>query len=750
MSKVLYLFLCLLSYGAFAQAPFHHDLQFNKLATTWDEALPLGNGMVGNLVWQKDNKLRFSLDRADLWDLRPMTDVDKLSFKMIREQVDRNDYKIIQELGDVPYEREPAPSKIPGAAIEFDVSTFGEVESTRLYIRQGIAEVKWKSGARLLTFIHPNLPIGWFRFENGQVTPSLVPPRYTGSNAGTGNSVEGQGLARLGYEQGTISQNGNSFTYHQAGWGGFAYDVAVSWQKTGDGIEGAWAITSNGLYNKNQAQADVEVRNTLNRGFDADLSGTVEWWSNYWNESSLTVPDSILERQWYLENYKFGCIARKDAPPITLQAVWTADNGNLPPWKGDIHNDLNTQLSYWPAYSANHLTGASGFTNWLWSNKPVFEKYTRRFFGVEGLTVPGVTTLDGKDMGGWVQYSYSPTVAGWLSHHFYLEWRYSMDRNFLKEKAHPWIRDFAQFIENIATRDRVGKLKLPLSSSPEFYDNSMKAWFKQTTNYDLGIIRWTYMRAAELANELGLKQESAHWKQQLSQWPLLSTDETGSLSLAPGIPYPESHRHFSHLMGFHPLGILDYANPADQKTIDASVKMLEQKGTDYWVGYSFSWQANMYARMHEGSKAADALRKFATCFCLPNGFHVNGDQCEGKLSTFRYRPFTLEGNFAFASALQEMLLQSHDGIIRVFPAIPQEWKNVSFRSLRAEGAFLISATLSNGKIREVSIASEKGGELVMENLFGAFTIDGANFKKENNLIRIKTSPGQSLTIRESN
>lgn len=749
--KQLLLFLsCLIPWGTHAQSPFRHDLQFPKLAATWDEALPLGNGIVGNLVWQKEGKLRFSLDRADLWDLRPMTDIDKLSFKLIREQVAKNDYKVIQELGDVPYEREPAPSKIPGAAIEFDVSGLGEVSSTRLYIKQGIAEVKWKNGGLLLTFIHPELPVGWFRFENSTATPSLVPPRYTGSNGGTGNSVEGQGLARLGYKQGTVSQDGNSFSYRQAGWNGFVYDVAVAWQKTDDGIEGTWSITSNGAYNRRNTDANVEVRTSLNRGYDTDLAATKSWWNDFWNESSLAVPDSVIERQWYLENYKFGCIARPDAPPITLQAVWTADNGNLPPWKGDIHNDLNTQLSYWPSYSANHLSGASGFTRWLWDTKPFFEKYTSRFFGVEGLTVPGVTTLDGKDMGGWVQYSYSPTVGGWLAHHFYLEWRYSMDRTFLKDKAYPWIKGFAQFMDRMAVKRENGKLKLPLSSSPEFFDNSMKAWFKETTNYDLAIIRWTYLKAAELAKELGLPAEAAHWKKQLSQWPALSTDATGSLALAPGIPYPESHRHFSHLMAIHPLGIINYHNPADKSTIDASMKLLEDKGTDYWVGYSFSWQANMYARMQNGNKAADVLRKFATCFCLPNGFHVNGDQCEGKLSKYRYHPFTLEGNFAFASGLQEMLLQSQDGIVRVFPAIPEEWKNTSFRTLRTEGAFLVSASRVNGKIREVSVVSEAGGEFVMQNPFETVAVDGAAFKVEKNLIRISTRPGQGFMLMEGN
>lgn len=98
----------------------------------------------------------------------------------------------------------------------------------------------------------------------------------------------------------------------------------------------------------------------------------------------------------------------------------------------------------------------------------------------------------------------------------------------------------------------------------------------------------------------------------------------------------------------------------------------------------------MKARAFDGEGAAQALKTFAECFCLKNTFHANGDQTQSGKSRFTYRPFTLEGNFAFAAGIQEMLLQSHTGVIRIFPAIPKEWKDVSFESLRAMGAFPVS------------------------------------------------------------
>ena len=148
------------------------------------------------------------------------------------------------------------------------------------------------------------------------------------------------------------------------------------------------------------------------------MENHVKWWKDFWGKSSVKLPDELIEKQYYLELYKLGSVSRKGAPAITLQAVWTADNGSLPPWKGDFHNDLNTQLSYWPAYTGNHLQEAVSFTDWLWKIRSVSLQYTKQYFGVDGLNVPGVVTLNGDPMGGWIQYSLSPTVSAWCAQYF--------------------------------------------------------------------------------------------------------------------------------------------------------------------------------------------------------------------------------------------------------------------------------------------------------------------------------------------
>lgn len=188
-------------------------------------------------------------------------------------------------------------------------------------------------------------------------------------------------------------------------------------------------------------------------------------------------------------------------------------------------------------------------------------------------------------------------------------------------------------------------------------------------------------------------------------------DADGGLLIAAGHPLEQSHRHFSHLMAIHPLGLIDWSQGDEaQRVIRASLAGLDRLGSDWWTGYSFSWLANLAARARDGARAERALEIFATAFTLRNSFHCNGDQSGKGYSKFTYRPFTLEGNFAALAGIQEMLLQSHTGEVRIFPAVPAAWRDVSFTTLRAQGAFLVSAARENGRTTRVEITSERGGE----------------------------------------
>jgi len=319
------------------------------------------------------------------------------------------------------------------------------------------------------------------------------------------------------------------------------------------------------------------------------------------------------------------------------------------------------------------------------------------------LNVPGVTTLQGKPMGGWIQYSFSPTISAWLAQHFYWQWVYTDDRKFLEDRAYPYIKDVAVFLKNILITEN-GKSRLPLSSSPEYHDNKINAWFLNFTNYDLALIRYAFTVAIKTAEAMGKPDEAKLWEEQLNLLPEFDQNETG-LTIAPGQNLDESHRHIAQMMALHPLGILNPGTAAEDTLINRSLRRLEKMGTSLWTGYSFSWAACLYARAKQGEKAAENLRIFAENFILPNSFHANGDQKGGKYSRFTYRPFTLEGNLAFSQGVHEMLIQSHREYIEIFPAIPEDWKNLSFEDLRTEGGFLISAEIKKGFNKGIEIKS---------------------------------------------
>lgn len=382
---------------------------------------------------------------------------------------------------------------------------------------------------------------------------------------------------------------------------------------------------------------------------------------------------------------------------MPLQGVWTADEGTLPPWKGDYHNDLNTELSYTHYLKANHLEEGRCFLDFLWSLFDEGRRFAGEFYGAEGCCLPGTMTIDGKPLGGWPMYSLSPSNQMWLAHAFGEYYRYTGNSKFLRERAYPYMKETGIFIQSLLEETEDSYLVLPVSSSPEIHDDTERSWLTPVSNYDLALMIRLFETLEKLAGELG-KTEELQWRHIRQRLPELSVNKNKVLMLSPDESLEESHRHFSNAMAVSPLGIIDYEGEG-KEIIDAVIADYERLGTSQWVGYTFAWMAHLYAVQGNGEKAAEYLRIFWENFCSCNGFHLNGDFRKKGYSQFTYRPFTLEGNMFSADALQEMLFQMKDGKIRLFPAVPKTWteKQVSFYSFRGEKGILCSAEIFEGR-----------------------------------------------------
>jgi alpha-L-fucosidase 2 len=695
---------------------------FDQLPEVWDEAIPLGNGILGALIYKKGEHLRFSIDRIDLWDVRSTKYLDegKHTFSYLYNLWKTGNYKIAQDLRD-SLRIDPYPSKIPVAAIDFkNIAVLGKVVKADLSLKDAISLISWDSGTSLESFVAGDKEYGWFQFKNLNTTLDfcVTPPNYDGSQETIISNAQGKlELTALGYPAPKIERAQNNISYYQGMKMGNGYTMLLCWEYDNKTLTGTWTVVNNNLPEKNQV-SKKHLLSLLKENKSSLLKGHRAKWENFWSKSSIYVPDSTIQTQWIKDMYKFGACTGISKIPISLQAIWTADNGRMPPWSGDFHHDFNTQASYWGAFNGNHLQDAKVFTDWLWKVKPEAEEYTLDFFETNGLAFPGVTDINGKLMVSWWQYTHSPTVSAWLGQYFYWYWRYSMDREFMKERAYPWIKDVTVFFDNFSVLDSSGIRTLPLSSSAEINDDSAEAWFPKTTNNDLAFIRWSYIKAIELAKELNKKEDIVHFKEKLDEWPQLAVSENHQLLIAPDYPLEESHRHLSHLVGIYPLGIVDKSLGEQSKLIiNESLEHLDSLGTQGWIGFSFPWYSLLQARAGNGDKAAEYLKIFAENFCSPNSFHLNGDQSGKGYSSRTYRPFTLEANFAFTGAVNEMLLQSHTKVVEIFPAVPNSWKDIAFDNLRSQGAFLVSARKEGGKVRNVMITAQADGLLSMKNPF---------------------------------
>jgi alpha-L-fucosidase 2 len=474
------------------------------------------------------------------------------------------------------------------------------------------------------------------------------------------------------------------------------------------------------------------------------------------------VPDPDIQAHYELCTYLYGSGSRAGAPPMPLQGVWTADEGGLPPWKGDYHNDLNTQMTYLAYHAAGLTECGRSFLDFNTDLLPRYRRFAEDFFGVADASaaVPGVMTLQGAPMGGWGMYSLSPTNGAWVAQSFYLHWRYTMDEEFLRERAYPFCSAIAGTLTALLKPDARGRLVLPLSSSPEIHDNSLKAWLTPNSNYDLALMRWLFGALAEMAPDAGKPEEVARWREVLGKLDDFDVEvgkgetEPGSLTFAKGERYDTSHRHFSHAMAIHPLGLLSIEGGERQRAIvDATLDRILERGTDYWCGYSFSWMSCMLARCGRPEQALEYLEAYQRAFILRNGFHANGDQSGAGLSKFTYRPFTLEGNFLAMQAVQEMLLQSWGGTggvgggaVRVFPAVSRRWGDAWFHDLRAEGGFKVSATRRGGRTVFVRVVAEHGGLLRLRDPFagGPAHWNRADLRRDSGDLLIQMAAGDVL------
>lgn len=706
-----------------------YAISYEQAVCNWDEALPIGNGRMGCLIYG-NGPIRLALDRVDLWDTRPHPHTLEEGFtygNLVRlvKSGKKEDWQEYLRLFDVICADRAYPSKLTAGRIELDFGVMTQHIRSRVDIDTAVAtvEMEGERPARIEAFASATEFIGVARIQGEYRLRLRIPTYISGDEDGNCANHSGIGAvdvdACLHYPV-ARTENYGPFTYYcQQTLSDFSYGVVV-YKKECDGYsELYFTIVTNRDSREDMLHAAQErLEEVASCGYDRLKQAHMDWWKGYWKKSSISIADPLLEKTYYRSYYLFGSCSRRGFYPMPLQGVWTADNDSLPPWKGDYHHDTNTQLSYQSFLKANRLEEGSTFIDYLWSMKPTFEKYAEDFFGVQGLLLPSCSTIDGKPIGGWPQYAFSPTMTIWAAQSFDEYYLYTGDEDFLKERAYPFLsaveRAIAQLLE-----ERDGKLYLPLSSSPEIFDATPQAYLRPNSNFDLALLRYLYQTLSGYAQKLNMDDKSQYYRYMLEKLDDISISGDGVVMLDRTQTLRQSHRHFSHLMCLYPLHLINYDTQEHRRIYEASLLDIEMYGMGMWVGFSYAMCAQIYAMAYKGNAAYEKLRQFANGFVADNGFHLNGDFKNYGYSTFHYRPFTLESLFGYCDALQEMLLQEHRGYIHLFPAIPQDWqdKTIGFERLRSYGGVLISAQKCGTKIWATLLA-ERATMVYVKNVFG--------------------------------
>lgn len=692
-----------------------HDLLFTTPPDEWLIGAPLGNGHLGVMLWGDGHPLCLTLDRDDLWDLRsyPVKDPD-YSWETVRDAVNKRDADRVNEIIEKtlnPTEHALTPTKLPVGRIEFAFDGEGEFTG-----RLSLGDATYRGsagGAKITAFVAAESPIIMVRLRDVTKPPEM---RF-------------RGLRDLNPDEADLLElpAPSSFTEDSESWsiqdfpdGGRA---VIAWKtlRRGSTITIAITVTAH----TDNVDPVVLARQRVHDAI-TDATRITEthraWWEAFWSRSHISLPDGEFETLWHYGLYKLASSSRPGRLPANLQGLWVTD-GVLPPWRGDYHGNMNVQETYWPIYGANHLELGYPLYEWLERIAPKVAARTREFFGFDGLRFETALAADGTNVPGWGTVQYWPGSAAWLAHHFWLHWRYTLDVDFLRYRAYPFLTSCAAFWENYLEPDDEGTLHVPLSHNPELYNNLPEAWGRDTT-VDLSLARALFGWCIEASEVLDVDEAKREvWRSMRERLaPYLRNPDNGlrlmeSLATGEHVRYVAPHRHPSHLMPIFPMFDINIeGDDADRRAINACLHDIKYVGTGEWTGWSFPYMSLIASRARRSEMAAHMLRTYLDAFVMPNGMHVNGDWRERGVCILHYRPYTMEAECAASAAVTEMLLQSWGGRIRLFPAVPDSWRECSFADLLAEGAVTVSAERVDGVTVRAEFTARYDGVIVVDGL----------------------------------
>lgn len=445
-----------------------------------------------------------------------------------------------------------------------------------------------------------------------------------------------------------------------------------------------------------------------------------DWWHRYYQQSFVSIPDPKLEALYWQTIYRLGATTRAGRALIDTPGMWF-QGGSWP----YVTTDWNIESAHWSAYTANRLEQGAALLECFTKNRenlikavrPVEWQSDSAFLPV---TVSGDLQGNRDDLKASHHFDMCLGTLTWTLSNFWKQYRYSMDETMLREQIYPLLRRSINMYLHLLEKGPDGKLHLPPTYSPEtaVYTDA---------NFDLALLKWGCHTLVKSAGILKIDDPLIpKWKEVIADTVDFPADERGFM-LGRDQPSMRDHRHLSHLLMIYPLHLVNIDQPERKEVLEKSYAAAAAVGGLPAMVQTHA--APIGANLGQSDQALLGLVR------LRNNLHANG---------LWYSIPCIESSLGAANIVQEMLLQSwsdpaktESGPIRVFPACPAAWKDVSFSSLRTEGAFLVSAQRKGGVTQWVRIRSLAGAPCrVKPGLPGALQV-----KSDRTVAFKEVSPG---------
>jgi len=767
--------------------PGEHVLFFNQPAATWPDALPVGNGRLGAMVFGNPAKERLQLNEETIWigerrdrDNPQASRTPEVRKLLMAGKVHEAEALAAQVMMGVP-DRLPCYQTLGDLWLDFD-NVPASVKDYRLELDLDEAVVKTHfsvAGAQWTREVFSSAPRNVIvaRIESTRtfaLTIRLDRPANSETTVAASDRLIMTGAARPAkpttdpatqelqvgvafraelraiLEGGTVRAVGNTLRIENAravtllltaSTDFRAHDAAGMAAACARNLRSAAGRTYSELraehvadYRRYASRANLRLGNAGEMG-GADPLRDVATDKRMERLRKGSDDPGLIATYFQYGRYMLISSSRPGTLPANLQGIW---NESLdPPWGSKYTVNINAEMNYWMAESANLSELHTQLFDLLDSTRSFGAATARKYFNARGFVVNHNTDIWGDSIPvDHVQAGVWPMGAAWISLHLFSHYAYNLDTAFLRDRAYPRLKEIAEFFLDYLVPGPDGTLLSGPSQSPENkykLPDGSTASLCMSPAMDTEIIRAVFDRVSRSSKILGVDDAlRAQVENATKRLPPFKIGKTGALQEW-NDDYGETepgHRHISHLFALYPDHQITLRETPD--LAKAARATLERRLTNGGgsTGWSRAWIVNCWARLEDGEAAHSSLLALLRNCTRPNLFDICGMKANS--------PFQIDGNLGGTAGIVEMLLQSHGGVVRLLPALPSAWPQGNFRGLRARGGLEVDCAWSNSRATIATLRANADGRITLAAPAGQHILRVTRLGKEIPLRSVNT------------